>query len=251
MPKKDYLIAEYVTLPSEGKIYFGQAVNPQVQLRSMTTKNEIQRLAPSDLLYKNLCDVLDDCIVDDIGISAYDLCLGDFQYLLYKLRAITYGENIQLEATCPSCLAKHTIEVSLNDFLPINEMDNFEELHEIELPKTHQRVTLNIQTPRTLDQITLNAARIKQRRPGAPDPTLVTTIQACIDSIDGKKPDPLTFDSWVENLPMADTNKITLASQKLNDMVRVDTDIISICPTCKLEHTVRFKVTPEFFRPLN
>ena len=37
----DYTIAETFTLPSEGKIY-SQKVNPQVQLRSMTTEEEMR-----------------------------------------------------------------------------------------------------------------------------------------------------------------------------------------------------------------
>jgi hypothetical protein len=84
----NYSIAEEYTLPSLGKVYT-QKINPLVKLRSMTTEEEMKRLSPSERQYKNLCDIIDDCIVEPIGISAYDMCIADYQFLLHKLRIVT------------------------------------------------------------------------------------------------------------------------------------------------------------------
>ena len=84
----DYTIAETYTLPSRGKIY-GTVVSDQVKLRSMTIEEEMKRLSHTDTPYKTLCEVIDDCIVEPIGISSYEMCLGDYQYLLHRLRVVT------------------------------------------------------------------------------------------------------------------------------------------------------------------
>ena len=86
----DYTIAESYTLPSLGKVY-DHEINPHIKLRSMTTTEEMKRLSPSDRPYENLAEIIDDCLIEKPDISAYDLCVGDFQFLLHKLRIVTYG----------------------------------------------------------------------------------------------------------------------------------------------------------------
>ena len=51
----DYTIAEEYTLPSLGKVY-SENVNPIVKLKSMTTNQEMKRLAPSERSYKTICE---------------------------------------------------------------------------------------------------------------------------------------------------------------------------------------------------
>ena len=94
---KDYTIVEECTLPSLGKIYTPK-INPEVKLRSMTTVEEMRRLAPSEHTYKNLCELIDDCMVEPIGMSVYDMHLADYQYLLHRLRIVTYGVDYKYES---------------------------------------------------------------------------------------------------------------------------------------------------------
>ena len=98
----NYSIAEEYVLPSRGKVY-SQNVNPNVKIRSMTTEEEMKRLAPSDKTYKNLCEIIDDCLVENPGISSYDMCLADYQFLLHKLRVVTYGPDYPITSKCPFC----------------------------------------------------------------------------------------------------------------------------------------------------
>ena len=46
-----YTIAEGYELPSKGKIY-SVAVNPHVELRSMSARDEMKRLSPSSTQFK-------------------------------------------------------------------------------------------------------------------------------------------------------------------------------------------------------
>ena len=90
--QKDYTISEFFTLPSDGKVY-SELIDPQIELRSMTTAEEMRRMSPNDHIYENLCSIIDDCLVKGPNISSYDMCLGDYQFLLYKLRLVTYGSE--------------------------------------------------------------------------------------------------------------------------------------------------------------
>ena len=56
MNQKDYTINQTFTLPSEGKVY-SELVGPDITLRSMTTQEEMKRLSPSDMPYKNICEI--------------------------------------------------------------------------------------------------------------------------------------------------------------------------------------------------
>ena len=70
--QKDYTIAEFFTLPSEGKVY-SELIDSRVQLRSMTTAEEMRRLSPTDHPYENLCSIIDDCIVQGPPNSKQDI----------------------------------------------------------------------------------------------------------------------------------------------------------------------------------
>ena len=106
-------IAETFTLPSKGMIY-EESVNPDIVLGCMKTKHEMMRLSATDSNNKIMADIIDDCIDGDIGISSYDMCLGDYQYLLFKLRTITFGPEYDMGGTCPYCMGENYVTVNLD-----------------------------------------------------------------------------------------------------------------------------------------
>ena len=118
----DYTVAHDYTLPSEGKVY-DKEVNPHVKLRSMTTAEEMKRLNHTDRPYKSMSEIIDDCLVDKIGISSYDMCIADYQYLLHKLRIVTYGPNYKISSTCPYCGSQnvHNIDLDSLSLVPFDE----------------------------------------------------------------------------------------------------------------------------------
>ena len=99
---QNYTIAESYVLPSRGLIY-DIPVKAEVKIRSMTTEEEMRRQAPSDTPYKVMCDIIEECLIEKPGISVYDMCLGDYQFLLHKLRVVTYGTEYKMMVTCPNC----------------------------------------------------------------------------------------------------------------------------------------------------
>lgn len=244
----NYTIHETYTLPSLGKIYDVE-VNPNVIIKSMTTEQEQKRLAITDYPYKMLCEIIDDCIVDPIGISSYDMCIGDYQFLLYKLRTVTYGSDYAMDVRCPYCGYTRKETISLDELSTIEYSEEFDKYRTFKLPKTESEIVLNIQTPRMLDEVTNKAKEYKAKFPEASDPTLTFTLKSLIKTIDNKKPDPLKVEQWIKNLPMADVNTIITYAEKMNNLLGVDTSLIMKCDVCGLYHESKLAMSQEFFRP--
>jgi len=244
----NYTIAETYELPSLGKIYDSE-INPVVTIKSMTTEQEQKRLAVTDYPYRMLCEIIDDCIVGDIGISSYDMCVGDYQFLLYKLRTVTYGSDYIMDVRCPYCGFTRKETVNLDELPPIKYTEEFNNYRRFTLPKTGVEIELNIQTPRMLDNVVNKAREFKAKFPGSSDPTLTYTIKYLIRTIDGKNPDPLKVEQWIKELPMADVNTIITYAEKMNNLIGIDTNLIIHCDVCGLYQDAQLSIGKEFFRP--
>lgn len=246
----NYTVAEEYTLPSKGLVY-NQKVNPVVKIASMTTEHEMRRLAPSDRAYKNICEIIDDCILDDIGISSYDLCLADYQFLLHRLRIVTYGSNYKLMTKCPFCGAETEKNVDLTS-LEVVEYDpqSFSNLLEFKVPRTGHNIVIRMQTPRMIDDVNERVKEVRKKtRNQSVDPAFLFTVQSLIVSVDGKTLDPVKMEDFCRTLPMMDTNYIMKKAEKLVESFGIKTSLDFECPVCGLDYTGSFRVTSEFFGP--
>ena len=246
----EFTIANEYTLPSQGKVY-EREINPNFKLRSMTTADEMKRLNHSDKPNKNIADIIDDCLVENPGISAYDLCLPDFQYMLHKLRIVTYGPSYKLSSSCPWCGAVNTHSVNLDD-LNVKEFneDVFRKYSEFELPYTHKTIKLRMQTPRILDNISTKVKDVRKKNPDFQgDPAFLFTLEALIDTVDDTVLDRYRGMDYIRKLPMMDTNYIIKAGEKLNESFGLDKGLEHICSVCGLDYTGNFRTTSEFFGP--
>lgn len=245
----DYTLTGSYTLPSLGKIY-NTSVNPNIKLRSMTVAEEMKRLNSSDRPYKNIADIIDDCLIDKPGISAYDMCLGDFQFLLHRLRVVTYGSKYKLSSKCPHCGFENVGEIDLNDMSVSSYTEDVNKYFEIELPVTKKHLKLRMQTPRILDDISVRVKEItSKRKSSSKDSAFLLNIESVIELVDGEKLDMFKKSDFVKQLPMADTNYIIAAITKVNEVIGLDTSLYMTCDLCGLEYESPFRVTPEFFRP--
>lgn len=245
----DYTLTGSYTLPSLGKVY-NVDVNPNVKIRSMTVAEEMKRLNSSDRPYKNLADIIDDCLVDKPGISSYDMCLGDFQYLLHKLRVVTYGTKYKLSSKCPHCGFDNVGEIDLNEMSVSSYTDEVEKYFDIELPVSKNRVRLRMQTPRMLDDINVRVKEItSKRKSSSKDSAFLLNIESVIDTVDGSKLDVFKKSDFVKQLPMADINYILASMNKINELIGLDMTLSATCDFCGLDYDSPFRITPEFFRP--
>ena len=245
----DYTINENFILPSNGLIY-DPPVAPEITLRSMTTAEEMRRLSVSEYQYKPMSDILDACIVNGPKLSAYDMCLGDYQFLLYKLRIITYGDEYKIESKCPYCGFTNSDTISLDAF-PVLTIDNIkEEYKEFDLPVTGKRIRVKYQTPRILDNISRRAKEAKKKSEDKNlDFSTLYTLMSLVDTIDGEKYDSIKLEKWLRDLPMKDTNRIFACATKYNDAIGLNTDIEVGCSLCGLDYKYPFRPGAAFFRP--
>lgn len=244
-------IAETFTLPSKGLIY-DEEVNPEVTLSSMKTKHEMLRLSATEDSQKIMSSIIDDCIVNDIGISSYDLCLGDFQFLMYKLRVVTFGPEYEFGTVCPYCGFENTVSVNLDE-MEVKEFDNsLLDALTFKLPKSGNEITLTLQTPRIIDKNQKLAKEYKKRHKGSNENAIyLYTIVSSIAYIDGEVPDRIMLEEWVRDLPLADTNALVNRIDEINAKIGIDLGMEDNCALCKNKFKFPFRITSSFFRPLN
>ena len=98
----NYTIGEGMELPSKGLIY-NKPQAAHVELRSMNGRDEMKRLSPSTSQFKSLADIIEGCMIEKPTVHVYDMALGDYEFLLHKLRIVTYGDAYSMALRCPFC----------------------------------------------------------------------------------------------------------------------------------------------------
>lgn len=242
-------IQEEYTLPSLGKIYERQ-FDPNIKLRSMTVAEEMKRLTATDTPYKAMSEIIDDCLITKLPMSVYDLCLGDYQFLLHRLRVVTYGTNYKMTLRCPICGEIFDYEINLDDLEVFEYKPELLEMTTITLPETGKTIELKFQTPRDLDNIEKQKKIFKKKYPDLDyDPALLFNLESVIKTVDGEVITSGLLQDMIKKLPMKDSNLILNMADKLNSKIGVDINILTTCPTCLSDIHSSFRFTGEFFRP--
>lgn len=248
----NYTIAEGVELPSKGKIYHVD-VDPRIELRSMTARDEMKRLSPSNTPLKTLADIIEDCCLEKPAIHVYDMCLGDYEFLLHKLRVVTYGDDYQVVAKCLECgnIAESTAHLGSLDIIEYEE-ETVEAIKTFVLPKSGSKISLRFTTPRMAEEMEAKAKDMKRRYKEATiDFDTLVRVTSSIDFVDGDKKSERDLEQFVLNLAAIDLQKILNNIDKLSKLVGVDTTLYLTCPHCGNEIRTFFRFGPEFFRPSN
>ena len=246
----DYTIMEGYEIPSKGKIY-SEDVNPHVELRSMTARDEMKRLSPSSTPLKTLADIIEGCCIEPPAVHVYDMSLGDYEFLLHKLRIVTYGEDYKVALRCPECGEVIETIAKLGQ-LEVKEYDEEEvkSLQTFTLPKSNRLVTLNFLSPRMVEEMEMKVKDMKRRYKNATiDFETLVRLQTNIDLVDGEKKSELEMENIITNLPALDLQKILNNIDKLNQKIGLDNILYLTCPKCGEEVTTFFRFGPEFFRP--
>lgn len=245
--ESNYTIAESYTLPSKGRVYSKQ-VNPNIKIRSMTTEEEMKRLGRSDSPYKLLSEIIDDCLVEKPGIPVYDLCISDYQYLLHKLRIVTYGTDYPIETTCPVCGNTNKANINLESLDVVEYTDEFDKYLNITLPRTNKNIELRLQTPRMLDEVSNKASSLLKKSSSIKgEPAFLFTLQSLIAKVDGEVLDPIKLETFVRSLPMIDANYILKSAEKID--FGINTTIECNCKSCSHTYFRSMPFTGEFFGP--
>ena len=251
----NYTIAEKYSLPSKALIY-NVEFDPEVTIKSMTTRQELQRLASNKSAYKMYADLIQECIVEKLPISVYDMCLGDYEFLLHKLRIVSYSSDYKTQLKCPYC--DNVIESNINlSSLDVSELDNadeFEKLLTITLPKSNKIVKLRYTTPRMLDEISDKAKEELKKNKDKEnvdiyDYNSLFRLMAHIENVDNQKLDRKSLEQFILSLPVSDSLIIENRIEEIDRFIGVDVRTTVTCPDCEAEIPTFFRFGPEFFRP--
>lgn len=241
-------IAEDFTLPSLGKIY-SQQFDPNIKLRSMTVAEEMKRLTNTDKPYKAMSEIIEACLETKLPISVYDMCLGDYQYLIHKLRVVTYGPNYNITVICNKCGEYFDTVFDLDTLKAKTYTPDYDKLKTRVLPVSGDTVELRFQTPRDLDGIDAKKVSLKKQFPEISDPTLMLNLESIIKTINGQPYDQISLREYVKKMPLRDSSVILRAGTALNNNIGFDTEIPVTCTECGEETKAIFAFTNEFFRP--
>ena len=126
-----------LTLPSRGKAYV--SCDEEIEIKPFTFLQEkklrsIRNVNASQDIIKTL---FKDCVR---GLDYDSMTLADKNYILFKLREMSYGDDYSIEAVCTNCEAKNKLVVKISQ-VPIKfAEDSFEEPIKITLPDSKQEV---------------------------------------------------------------------------------------------------------------
>ena len=252
MRQTDYAVMEGYELPSKGRIY-SENVNPHIELRSMSARDEMRRLSPSSTPLKTLADIIEDCCIEKPAIHVYDMGLGDYEFLLHKLRIVTYGEDYKVALRCTDC-GEQIETIAKLDQLSVKEFDEeaVRDLQTFSLPVSGRIVSLNFITPRITEAMEVKVKDMQRKYKTATiDFNTLVRVLCNIDLVDGEKKNEHELENFVTSLHAKDLQKILNNIDKLNQQIGLDNILYLTCPKCGEEITTFFRFGPEFFRPSN
>lgn len=244
----DYTIAEEYSLPSEGKIY-SVPFDPKVKLRSMTVQEEMKRQSAGG--NATLCEIIDDCLITKLPISCYDLAIPDYEYLLHKLRVVSYGKDYKMLVGCPHCGHQQPYTADL-DSLKVKPFDaeEYKKNLILTLPVSKMEVKLRIPTARLEDTIQDKINDFNKEQPtykGNIAPLI--TMETMIETVNGAKMSYIELQQMIRKMAVADYNYLDQKLQKLNICFGLDKKIDLKCTKCGGSFSTFFRISSEFFRP--
>jgi hypothetical protein len=251
--KFNFSKAEIIPLPSKGLLYRSittdtDILDGKIRLRAMTVQDEkilsTKRYIQSG---SSIRMVLESCIESDIDAS--QLLLFDANFLLFRLRQISHGDEYEFPLTCDngSCEKKfnHKVFISKQQFEELPE--GFVEPIISVLPQTKYVIHSKLPRLTTSEELKrLDANKVKKI--GEADDTISVSMKLnCIKILDPEgSPVPRSdWDEFFDALPSMDSSFLR-RNTKFDSGVDKLSNIV--CPWCEATAEYSIPITTEFFR---
>ena len=246
---------EFVELPSQGKYYpEGHPLHNvgEVEIRYMTAKDE-DILSSKTLLQKGIAveRFLQNVIVDkDINIE--DLLIGDKNAVTIAARVTGYGEEYDVNVTCPSCGRGNRRSIDLSA-LELYSGDDYESVgfkktsadtFVIKTPASNVDVEVCLMTGK--DEAYLSAVAENRRKKRLPETTLTDQFSKMIVSVNGNSTNSV-IKSFIEHMPARDSRFLREVYQKV--VPNIDLTQHFTCESCSFEQDMEVPFTVDFFWP--
>ena len=229
---------EIIDLPSRG--YFYPEGHPlssgKIEMKYMTAKEE-DILASQNLIKQGVVidKLLQSLIVTKINYN--DLLTVDKNAIFIAARILGYGKDYEVEITCPSCGAKSTHVIDLQEF-DEKEIDwtKFTKgvcTHKFVLPISKKELTLKFLTHGDEKKIEDDSKAAKKlNKIIGSDSDLTTRLKHVIVAVDGNN-DPAVINKTVDTMLSRDS--LTLRTYLKENTPDVNTTFTFSCPNCDYE----------------
>jgi len=124
-------------LPSRGKAYIESDGFVQIRPFGYAEERKLRSIKKSAHANKVIKALFTACVT---GLDYDSMTLEDKNYILFKLREISYGDDYTIKAQCPECDAVNTLTLSISQVPVVYAADDYEEPFKITLPDSKQEL---------------------------------------------------------------------------------------------------------------
>jgi len=230
-------------------LYDPKIVARDFTLRAMTTKEE--KLRVSSIGMKTISKIIKNCLVSHPDLDVNQLRLFDLQYLMYKLRIVTYGSDYNVSFVCPYCNKVTTTTVDLDKLNVVEVPEDFEEPFEIgPLPMSKDTIQCRLLTAQDVEDIFAESKKKLEKFPEMEeDPSFIIEQQHKIISVNDQQLVPQMLQNYIEGLHARDFQYFSSKYEEKSEGFGIDKNVTCTCKHCKKEFTRELPMTEEFFRP--
>jgi len=251
---------EELELPSKGKFYKEMTYNniPTglekgiIHIRPLSTKEErnMERINSTNF-YNIWAEIIASVTAEQF--DPMDLTISDLFYLIYWLRARTFGPTYEIKAECPNCGEEYNDRVNIPDFGTVYLEDDIIEPFELTMPNSGVRVIFRY--PRVKDLVDASKRNYSEKKKKGVkiSPTIYQKVLCTQEMV---LPDSTVLTNEEDSELMIDIYSRMQAS----DTMMIDEEyakydhgllepVMKTCPMCETVYEQFPVISPDFFRP--
>ena len=248
---------EFVELPSRGKFYPSDHPlhNKEViEMRFMTAKDEDILTSPALLRNGLAIDRLIENLIVDSNVNVNDLLLGDKNAVILAARISGYGEQYNVNVTCPNCQAsiEHEFDLSeiphQNGTIPEDDNENVyltpEGTFVAKLPKSQFSVEFKLLTGQ--DEDYLEKVALKTKKLNLPEASATNLLKRLVVSVNDVNVTS-EINNFIDNMPAQDARFLRACVTTVTPNVDMTQEVE--CSSCGTVSEMAVPFTSEFFWP--
>jgi hypothetical protein len=248
---------EFVELPSRGKFYPSDHPlhNKEViEMRFMTAKDEDILTSPALLRNGLAIDRLIENLIVDSNVNVNDLLLGDKNAVILAARISGYGEQYNVNVTCPNCEAsiEHQFDLSeiphQNGTIPEDDNENVyltpEGTFVAKLPKSQFSVEFKLLTGQ--DEDYLEKVALKTKKLKLPEASATNLLKRLVVSVNDVNVTS-EINNFIDNMPAQDARFLRACVTTVTPNVDMTQEVE--CSSCGTVSEMAVPFTSEFFWP--
>lgn len=238
-------LIETIKLPSRGLI---PGIPEEITIRAIQRKDKKKiLLADVDNI---VIALLQECIVSPKNFNVYNLLPFEINYLIYRLRVLSYGNTNTFNETCPYCGEVNEVEVDLNDIPIIPVSDDFKTTFDIgPLPISKAIISCKLLSEGETIAISKSAKEFENNT-GNKYANLDMLWESRIIAINGNQNlSPFEKTSFLDSLTDLDSEYLMEYYNLYEGNYGLQTKLSYVCDKCKRKVSSDMPSIYTFFRP--